>query len=490
MKNDIFTTSNNGYTLILGLGETGLAAAHWYLRQSLPVRLADTRESQQVQIDALQAQYQITAVEVVLGELAFDVSVLDSVQTIVVSPGLAMTDTRLIALLAKAKNRQINVITEIELFAQALIDLSHQDYHPKVIAITGTNGKTTVTQMLKHMVIEAGFSVLAAGNISPAAIQALINALNDDALPEFWIIELSSFQLTHTYRLPVLAGVVLNLSQDHIDWHGSMQNYIEAKAQLFAMSQIAVFNRDDDQTIQLATDHKQQRSFGLNEPVHPYDLGISQHQGQEWICVNESLDKQGFQLNYLLPVASLLIIGRHNLSNALAALTLAHIAELDWKPLITTLRSYYGEPHRCQWVRSIDSIDFINDSKGTNVGATVAAIEGIKRPLTLIMGGVAKGQDFSSLATTLSTQVCRAVILIGRDAQYIAKALETASIPLFFAEDLNAAVNKSFQMASQGDVVLLSPACASLDMFTNYIERGNQFIEAVNELALEQGQMV
>lgn len=489
MNNAVFTTSNNGYTLILGLGETGLAAAHWYLRQSLPIRLADTRHSQQVQIDQLQAQYAVAAIEVVLGSDALDVSVLDGVQTIIISPGLAMSDVRLADLLNEAANRLINVITEIELFAQALADLSQQNYRPKVIAITGTNGKTTVTQMLRHMIVEAGFHVEAAGNIGPAAIQAMMNALDQKVLPNFWVIELSSFQLAHTHHLPILAGTILNISQDHLDWHGSMQKYIEAKAQLFNLSEIAVFNRDESQTEQLAIGHKKTCSFGLNPPPHPYDLGISYYQGQDWISANEILEDQTSQINYLLPVAALLIVGRHNLSNALAALALAQIAGLDWKPLITTLRTYYGEPHRCQLVRSITGIDFINDSKGTNVGATVAAIQGINRPLSLIVGGVAKGQDFTPLVQVLDQQICRAIVLIGQDAQKMALALQATAIPLFFAEDLNTAVQQAFSSALQGDVVLLSPACASLDMFANYIDRGNQFIEAVNELALDRGEM-
>lgn len=478
----VFSTSTNGYTLILGLGETGIAAAHWYLRQALPVRLADTRLSYQSQIDVLQDIYEVASIEVVLGEAALTFDVLDSVKTLVISPGLALADQTVAALLTEAKRRQIRVISEVELFAQALVDLSHQGYTPRVLAVTGTNGKTTVTQMVKHMALEAECSVMAAGNISPAAITALIQALENKNLPSIWVIELSSFQLAHTFSLPVLAGVILNISQDHIDWHGSMAAYVEAKAQLFSMSDIIIFNRDDDKTESLTHDYEleQVRSFGLSAAVYAHDLGITDYQGQQWISTTDE---------YLLPVGALFIVGKHNLSNALAALSLAQAAGIDWSAAVSVLRSYHGEAHRCQLVRNIAGIDFINDSKGTNVGATVAAVNGLNRPLVLIMGGAAKGQDFTPLVQSLEHLVCRAVVLIGRDAPAIAQALSATQIPVLFAADLTLAVQQSFDLALPGDVVLLSPACASLDMFKNYIDRGQKFIEAVNEIALDRGEI-
>lgn len=480
----LFTTATNGYTLILGLGETGLAAAHWYLRQLLPVRLADTRLSCQAAVDALSSQYEVAVIETVLGAEALALSVLDSVQTIIISPGLAVTDSAMVALLAEAKVRHIRVVSEVELFAQALADLSLTGYQPKVLAVTGTNGKTTVTQMLKHMAAEAGLSVVAAGNISPATITALILALDTDSLPDIWVIELSSFQLLHTFSLPVLAGVILNLSQDHLDWHGGMAAYAEAKGQLYRMSQFAVFNRDDVQTTALAeslTTAQPTFSFGLEPASSPRDLGVVEHQGQPWISTGTTP---------LLPVASLVIMGKHNLSNALAALSLAQAAGIAWQPALSVLRSYYGEPHRCQFVRSIRGVDFINDSKGTNVGATVAAIEGLSRPLVLILGGVAKGQDFTPVAAALAQRVCRAVFLIGQDAPLIAEALAATTIEVHTLERLDQAVMHSFAAALAGDIVLFSPACASLDMFSNYIQRGECFVEAVQELALDHGEVV
>lgn len=479
----LFTTSTNGYTLILGLGETGLAAAHWYLRQALPIRLADTRLGSQKVIDELCGQYEVVAVEAVLGSDALASSVLDSVQTVVISPGLALTDEAVAALLIEAEARRIRVISEMELFAQALVDLSNTGYVPKVLAVTGTNGKTTVTQMVKHIAQEAGLKTVAAGNISPAAITALIRALDSNDLPDIWVIELSSFQLVHTFSLPVLASVVLNISQDHIDWHGNMAAYAAAKARLYGMSELAIFNRDDVETKALTNqfESKPVQSFGLSMAPTPRDLGVVEHQGQQWISTSDE---------YLLPVAALLIMGKHNLSNALAALCLTQAAGIDWQPAVSVLRSYYGEPHRCQFIRSIQGVDFINDSKGTNVGATVAAIEGLSRPLVLIMGGVAKGQDFTPVAAALSQRVCRAVMLIGQDAPLIAAALGTAEVEAQVLTNLEDAVESAFAFALRGDIVLFSPACASFDMFANYIQRGERFVAAVNELALDQGEVV
>lgn len=479
----VFSTSTNGYTLILGLGETGIAAAHWYLRQALPIRLADTRPSAQSAIETLCEPYDVAAVEVVLGPEALAFSVLDSVQTVVLSPGLAITDQAVAALLVEAQARDIRVISEIELFAQALADLSHTGYLPKVVAVTGTNGKTTVTQMVKHMGQEAGLKVMAAGNISPAAISALIEALENESLPELWVIELSSFQLIHTFSLPVLAGVVLNISQDHIDWHGSLSAYTEAKGRLFKMSEQLVFNRDDLETKALSVDYEASTacSFGLDPALRPNDLGVVEYQGQQWISTSDTP---------LLPVAALVIMGKHNLSNALAALTLAQVAGIDWQPAIHVLRTYHGEPHRCQFIRSVKGVDFINDSKGTNVGATVAAIEGLSRPLVLIMGGVAKGQDFTPVAKAIEDRICRAVFLIGQDAALIAKALASTGMAVHVLQSLEAAVEQSFAMALRGDIVLFSPACASFDMFANYIQRGEHFVSAVNELALDHGEVV
>ncbi|MEZ2720493.1 UDP-N-acetylmuramoyl-L-alanine--D-glutamate ligase [Paenalcaligenes hominis] len=486
MIEPVFTTSSNGYTLILGLGETGLAAAHWYLQQHLPIRVADTRLSYQVKTDALVQQYAGVAIEVVLGAQALAPAVLTGVQTVVISPGLAPTDPLVASLLALAKDQDIHVISEIELFAHALSDLARTGYRPTVFGITGTNGKTTVVQLTKHMLEEAGQQVVAAGNISPAALSALAEAYANQQLPDYWIIELSSFQLEHTYSLSLHAGVVLNISQDHIDWHGSMQAYSAAKAHLFSMCQHVIVNRDDPVTMAMPKPGMQVQSFGLDLPVEAHDMGLGANQEQEWIV---SLTSQAGTLDYLLPVSALAMTGRHNISNVLAALSLLRTTDLDWDPLLPVLRNYYGEPHRCQFVRVVQGVSFINDSKGTNVGATVAAIEGLGRSMVLIAGGVGKGQDFTPLAAALAQSACRAVVLIGRDASLLAQAFEALPIPVVQAVDLPHAVQQAFAFSQAGDSVVLSPACASLDMFSSYIERGHQFEDAVVELALDKGEV-
>lgn len=481
-----FSTSLNGYTLVLGLGETGMAAAHWYLQQKLPVRLADTRSEYQAQVDELLQSYAQPEVELVLGPEALCLSVLDGVDTIVISPGLAVTDAAVAALLAQAHQQQLKVISEIELFAQALADLATQGYTPTVVAVTGTNGKTTVVQLLKHMIQTAGHYVEVAGNISPASLHALQQCLTVQQLPDFWIIELSSFQLAHTYSLPVLAGAVLNLSQDHIDWHGSMAAYAKAKAHLFSMSQTAVVNRDDAATLAMVPKGQPWLSFGLDSPTRPHDLGLTFHQDQEWIC---TLQTDQDVLAEWMPASAVSISGRHNLSNALAALCLLQITGLEIGAGLAALRTYYGEPHRCQFVRVIRGVSFINDSKGTNVGATVAAIEGLGRSMVLIAGGVAKGQDFTPLAQAIAQSPCKAVVLIGRDAPFLQAALGAITVPILIVSTLNQAVQQAYDLSVEGDVVLLSPACASLDMFRSYIDRGHQFVEAVTELALDEGEV-
>lgn len=486
MTEPVFTTSSYGYTLILGLGETGLAAAHWYLQQHLPIRVADTRLSYQVKTDALAQQYSGTTIEVVLGPQALDPAVLTGVQTVVISPGLAPTDPLVASLLALAKDQGILVISEIELFAHALADLARTGYRPTVFGVTGTNGKTTVVQLTKYMLQEAGQQVVAAGNISPAALSALAEAYANQQLPDYWIIELSSFQLEHTYSLTLQAGVVLNISQDHIDWHGSMQAYIAAKAHLFSMCQHVIVNRDDPVTLTMPKSGMQVQSFGLDQPVTVHDIGLEINQEQEWIAVRTP---HTAELDYVLPVSALAITGRHNTSNALAALSLLRTTNLDWDPMLHALRNYYGEPHRCQFVRMVQGVSFINDSKGTNVGATVAAIEGLGRSMVLIAGGVGKGQDFTPLTAAIAQSACRAVVLIGRDAPLLARAFKALAIPVVQAVDLPHAVQHAFELSQAGDSVLLSPACASLDMFTNYIERGHQFEEAVTELALDKGEV-
>lgn len=479
------STSTLGFPLVLGLGETGLAAATWLARHQVAIRVADTRPHYQTQVDALSNRYPNCHIEVVLGEKAMAEKVLEQVTTLIISPGLAITDPAVATLLESAVTLGIRIISEVELFALALQDLAVIGYQPRLVAVTGTNGKTTVVQMVRSLIESAGVSVRVGGNIGPAALTALMQALDQQDLPEVWVIELSSFQLVHTYSLPITVSTVLNISQDHLDWHGSMQAYIHAKTTIYAMSHSAVINQDDPI---LSAQHLNSASvirFGMQLGADEGSVGVAYRADQAWFAVRLA----DAAVQYLLPIGALQISGAHNIANALAALALTNALGLDWNDCLDGLRSYTGEPHRCQFVRTIRGVRFVNDSKGTNVGATVAALAGMTSPVVLIAGGVAKGQDFAPLQEVLQQISCRAVILIGRDASYIAQAITNAVNIIHYADSMSSAVYLAFDVAQEGDEVLLSPACASLDMFAHYMERGHVFVDAVNELALDNGEI-
>lgn len=492
--------------LVLGLGETGLAAALWCLRNQARLRIADTR-SNPPGLDTLDATGQ--PFEKFLGESCFDSQVLDGVEAIVLSPGLVPSEPHLAAFLDLARQRNIDIVGEIELFSRALLQLRQtQGYEPKVLGITGTNGKTTVTTMVRDMLQEAGLVVMAAGNISPSALTALMAALDANALPDVWILELSSFQLLTVKSLQPDAAVVLNITQDHLDWHGSMQEYTDCKAKLLKMSQVAIINRDDEMVsamIEFANDLNV-RAFGETEPLLDQDMGLEDSNGMLWLAAGSAdefdlpatggrrkknlerpVRKNGV-LKRLMPADAMQVRGRHNALNALAAMALCRVLGIGWTPLLNALRNYVAEPHRTNFVRSIKGVDFINDSKGTNVGSTVAALKGMGRKVVLIAGGLGKGQDFSPLLAPVS-RFARAVILIGQDAHVIERALAPAGVPCIHAASLEEAVSVALEHAQETDVVLLSPACASMDMFNNYNHRGHAFIDAVNELALENGEI-
>lgn len=479
------STSALGFPLVLGLGETGLAAATWLARHQIPMRVADTRLHYQTHVDALSASYPNCPIEVVLGEKAMAEKVLEQVTTLIISPGLAITDPAVATLLKQAVELGVRIISEIELFALALRDLAASGYAPQLVAVTGTNGKTTVVQMVRALIESAGLSVRVAGNISPAALTALMDAYEQQHLPEVWVIELSSFQLEHTYSLPITAATVLNISQDHLDWHGSMQAYIQAKKSIYAMSQKAVVNQDDPFLSTSSLEIASITKFGMQLAMEEGSIGVTHQAGQPWLSARLAEGK----IQYLLPVGAMQVSGTHNIANAMAALALTKALDLDWSACIDGLRSYTGEPHRCQFIRTIHGVSFVNDSKGTNVGATVAALAGKPHPVVLIAGGVAKGQDFSPLQEVLKQVQCRAVVLMGRDASYIAQTIARTVKVIRYADSMQSAVYQAFDLAQQGDEVLLSPACASLDMFANYIERAHAFIDAVNELALDKGEI-
>jgi UDP-N-acetylmuramoylalanine--D-glutamate ligase len=489
--------------LVLGLGESGLAMAHWLARQGARVRVADTRPDPQ-RLPALQGA--MPDVEFVGGE--FDRKLLDGVDLVAVSPGLA-PERELAVIAPAAQARDIPVWGEIELFAQALAHLRETTgYAPKVIAITGTNGKTTVTSLTGLLCRRAGLSTRVAGNISPAALDVLRETIDANDLPQAWVLELSSFQLHTTFSLQADAATVLNLTQDHLDWHGTMDAYAADKARIFGEHTVRVLNRDDARVMRMATDAPM-FTFGTSEPVDANSFGLVEERGVLWLANavageesdrklkrGETREKVDAVVSRLMPADALKIRGLHNASNALAALALCRACDLPLAPLLHGLREYAGEPHRVELVATIDGVDYYDDSKGTNVGATVAALQGLgkafagaNQQILLIAGGDGKGQDFSPLAGPVADYV-RAVLLIGRDAPSVRAAIDATGVPAFDLDDLPQAVRRAAGLAQAGDCVLLSPACASMDMFTNYAHRAQVFVETVRDIALDKGQEI
>ncbi|MFS2026106.1 UDP-N-acetylmuramoyl-L-alanine--D-glutamate ligase [Massilia sp. CT11-137] len=488
--------------LVLGLGESGLAIALWLARRGARVRVADTR-AEPARLPALRAA--VPDADFVAGPFA--ANLLDGVDFVAVSPGLA-PNRELAEIAPAAVERHVPLWGEIELFAQALSALkAEQGYSPKVIAITGTNGKTTVTSLTGLLCRRAGLTTKVAGNISPAALDVLREVLDADELPQAWVLELSSFQLHTTYNLNPDAATVLNITQDHLDWHGSMAAYAADKARIFGADTVRVLNRDDSVVMGMTAPGATITTFGTGEPDAPGSFGLVNERGVLWLAnanpgeepekkkkKNEPVEPIDVIVNRLMPADALRIRGLHNASNALAALALCRACGLPLAPLLHGLRDYQGEPHRVELVTSIDNVEYYDDSKGTNVGATVAALEGLgktfgetDRQILLIAGGDGKGQDFSPLAGPCARYV-RAVLLIGRDGPAIGAALAPTGVPCFDLPDLPSAVRRASGLAKSGDVVLLSPACASLDMFTNYAHRAQAFVDAVRDIALEKGQ--
>lgn len=497
--------------LIVGLGETGLAAAQWCARQGARLRIADTRAEPAGLAQLKTSLGEVCPVQWHLGCDAFPESILEDASCLVLSPGLSPLLSPVKELLAAASAVGVEVIGEIELFARALIWLKEQQgYAPTLLGVTGTNGKTTVTAMTRHMLAESGCKVRAAGNISPAAIKALMDALDQDDLPAVWVLELSSFQLITTQSLRFAASVVMNVTQDHLDWHLGMEDYAKAKSRIFQMSDLHIVNRDDPLVVGMvdALSDMRVRSFGKDMPLLAGDVGIEASNDVKWLVSAEPAEfddelpattrrkkdapkpeRKAGRTVRLMPVDALAIKGLHNALNCEAALMLARAAGGKLADLLRTVRDYVGEPHRMAFVRAVNGIDFYNDSKGTNVGATVAGLEGLGRPVVLIAGGVGKGQDFTPLVPVVRLHA-RAVVLIGQDASIIRDTLAPSGVHCVMATDMKDAVRQAFELAAAGHAVLLSPACASLDMFKNYPHRGQVFVEEVNELALDQGEIL
>lgn len=491
------------HALVVGLGESGLAMSVWLARCGARVRVADTRDAPE-RLDRLRAA--IPQAQFHGGPLT--PALLDGIDFIAVSPGLAPA-RELSPLIAAAATHEMPIWSEIELFAQALAEMRERThYAPKVIAITGTNGKTTVTSMTGLLCQRAGLKVRVAGNISPAALDVLGEAIDNEALPEVWVLELSSFQLHFTCSLEADAATVLNLSQDHLDWHGSMDAYMADKARIFGRRTVQVLNRDDAAVMQLALPLVPVITFGAEPPEQPACFGLVTENDMQWLAVavaGEQTDSRrgrkapgavaAGSISRLMPADALKIRGQHNAVNALAALALCRAIGLALAPLLHGLRDYQGEPHRVELVATVDGVAYYDDSKGTNVGATVAALIGLGRQqppasrLILIAGGDGKGQDFTPLQQPIAAHT-RAVVLIGQDAPALRTMLQSSGVALHDCATMEEAVAVAATLAHSGDAVLLSPACASFDMFNNYVHRAEVFVAAVREQALTRGEVM
>ncbi len=573
--------------LVLGLGASGLAMARWCARCGANVRVWDSRDAPP---HAAELALHVPAARLFKGPL--DAPALAGVRLILRSPGLAPGDARIAGPLEQATQTGVPVQNELELFARALAELKAlRGYAPKVIAITGTNGKTTTTAMAAQLIARAGKRVAVAGNIGPTMLQTLADALDlepvaqppaarepgaagvlplsaelagvepvadpqrldvqgngvdidgaapdpvaeDDAplvvltpappsapvfehLPEVWVLELSSFQLHDATGFEPSAAAVLNITEDHVDWHGSLDHYIAAKARVFGKQAVMVINRDDARVERLVPEQvpaKGRKSlpvgrsvvrFGLTAPRRAGDYGVVESNGMAWLVRALEADptlrraRRGgveepaeLHIQHLMPVDALRVRGRHNAANALAALALASAIDCPLAPMLHGLHDYHGEPHRVQHIATVSGVDAFDDSKGTNVGATVAALNGLgsdKAPgrLVVILGGDGKGQDFAPLLEPVRRFV-RAVATLGRDAAAIETALAGSGVAMQRHADLAGATRWCFAQAKAGDAVLLSPACASLDMFRDYTHRAQVFVDAVQALAAEHGEV-
>ena len=492
--------------LILGLGISGIAMARWCARAGAEVIVADTREAPPY-LSVLQAE--LPGVRFVAGE--FTAALVDgqSLSSVYRSPGLSPASVAPVFNAA----RSIGLPTggELDLFAFALKGLREaHGYAPKVLGITGTNGKTTVTSLTAQLLEHGGLSVGVAGNIGPSLLDTLSGRIDAETLPQAWVLELSSFQLDDCRGFEPTAATVLNISQDHLDWHGGMQAYADAKTHVFGEQALMVLNREDPVVMAMLpapvavpgkrgkTFQRAHVTFGGDMPRRPGDFGLEVVNGMTWLVRAHEADETSKGKNAddlhivrLMPADALRIRGRHNAINALSALALATGAGCTLAPLLYGLREYRGEPHRVQPVGRVGDVEYFDDSKGTNVGATVAALMGLgpDHRIVVILGGLGKGQDFTPLTAPVSRYV-RAAVLIGQDAPLIREALGDCGVTLVDAASMQDAVQQAARLAHSGDAVLLSPACASMDMFKDYADRAHQFVEAVRELALEAGQQL
>ncbi|MFI4967581.1 MAG: UDP-N-acetylmuramoyl-L-alanine--D-glutamate ligase [Gammaproteobacteria bacterium] len=438
-------------TLIVGLGKTGLSCARFLAAHGEEIAITDSRERPPGLADLREL---LPDAAVFLG--GFSEDALKRADRLVLSPGVAVTSP----FIAKARSLGLPVLGDIELFAHYA--------HAPVIGITGANGKSTVTTLVGLMAERAGKRARVGGNLGTPALDLL---KKDE--PDLYVLELSSFQLEITDSLPCIAATVLNLSPDHMDRYAGMKDYAAAKARIFRHCRTAVLNREDPWVRDMALDLKRRVSFGLDAPQGS-DYGVVGEGAELWLA--KGTEK-------LIPASVLRIQGRHNLANALAALALGEAVGLPLDVMLQELGEFRGLPHRMEFVAASKDVVWYDDSKGTNVGATMAAVQGVSQPLVLIAGGDGKGQDFAPLADALAGKA-RAVVLLGKDAERIEKAI-AGRVPVKRVMDMEAAVQSAAVLAQAGDMVLLSPACSSLDMFENFEHRGRVFAAAVRRLTGE-----
>jgi UDP-N-acetylmuramoylalanine--D-glutamate ligase len=435
--------------VIVGMGRTGLSVARHLQRSGFRIAMTDSRDAPP-ELQGVQA----LGSTVVTRTGGFDVQLLERADIVVTSPGVALDDP----FFAQARSRGLDIVGDIELFARAA--------DAPVVGITGTNGKSTVTTLLGRMAERAGVRVRVGGNLGQPALDLL-----DRGPTDLYVLELSSFQLDTTHSLKLKAAVVLNVSADHLDRYATLRHYADSKARIYVNSETAVVNADDPEVVRMPRGGSRVTTFGLEDANADFTLVTPTSTREPWLA------RRGAAL---LPVSALRIPGRHNVANALATLALGDALRLPLQSMLEELREFTGLPHRAQWVAEHRGVRYINDSKGTNVGATLAAVGGLAGPLVVIAGGDGKGQDFAPLAAAFRGKV-RAAVLIGRDAGLIETALagtcETARV-----ESMEEAVRAAARFAQPGDTVLLSPACSSLDMFRDYAHRGSVFATAVQAL--------
>jgi len=451
--------------LVLGLGETGWSMTRWLAGKGARVRAADSRDNPP---HAARVRDELPQVEVRIG--AFDAQTFEGVDAIAISPGIDRREP----LIAAAVGRGMPVVGDVELFAQSMSARCAPAGRPAVLAITGSNGKSTVTAMAGEICAAVGRRTVVAGNIGLPVLDAWSEVEAGAPLPEVFVLELSSFQLESTQSLEPAAATMLNLSEDHMDRYAGMADYAGAKARIFAGHGVQVLNRDDAWSMGMRQPQRACTTFGLDAPPRDADWGVR----------NGDVLARGDEA--LMRVDELPVAGMHNAANALAALALTDAIRVPRDAALQALRAFRGLPHRVEHVADIRGIAFYDDSKGTNVGSTVAALQGMRRPAVLIAGGDGKGQDFAPLAPAVAARA-RAVVLIGRDAPLLRRAIADCGVPLLEARDMEGAVETAYRVARSGDVVLLSPACASYDMFRNYGHRAEVFVAAVRALAQREG---